>query len=175
MTVEISTTVYPGDLRLFLSLFRNPQGGKLKDRFFGRNSLEGPLEIARVEGHEITEHHLSLGHFVSLDEDAIFAGLELEVVPNAQRRNHETHVQGELAPDGTDPVEEIPVLFFVHNRNQAVAHFQFQAIQTEKRFHLLRRRGHSHFLGLLQALLLQDLLLFCQPIAQESPWPGRVR
>ena len=50
------------------------------------------------------------GHGVSLDQQGILAGTELEVVPKMQRGKHHPHVQSELSSDGTDAREQVAVL-----------------------------------------------------------------
>ena len=85
-------------------LLRNPQGGELEDGFLGGNPLNGLLNLARVQCHRITNHHFCPSHLIPFDQDAIFSGIQLEIVADAKRRNDHSLFRSELTPDGTDAI-----------------------------------------------------------------------
>ena len=96
---------------------------------------------------------LRRSHLIALDEQSVLAGLELQVVTQMQGGDDHAHVQRELAADGADAGEQVAALFLVHQRDEAVAHFQFQGIQRQQGLHFFRRIGRGA-LALALALAL---------------------
>ena len=149
-----------GHDRLVLLGVGDPQGRQVEGRFQGFDALDGMAGIARIHGQKMVDHDFRRGHPVALDLDHIFAGFELQVVAQVQGRHDDAHVECELAADGTDAGQQVAVLFFVHQRDEAVTHLQLHDVERQKSLHFFRAvryRGAAFFLlGLRHAVFGLD-------------------
>ena len=75
-------------------------------------------------------------------------GLSCRLSRRCSEGTIDAHVQGELASYGADAGQEVAVLFFVHKRYEAVAHFQFHDVQGQQGLNLLGAVGSRAFLFL---------------------------
>ena len=69
-----------------------------------------------MPGHELPPAHLD-----TFDLDRVGARAELNVVPDADRRDDQAELERDLAPDHRDTVEQVAALIGVDERNQAVS------------------------------------------------------
>ncbi|KAF5029483.1 hypothetical protein DSECCO2_648130 [anaerobic digester metagenome] len=128
-----------GEHGLVLLQFRHPQRGQVEGGLARLHALDAVLGVARVHGQEMVDEDFRRSHLVALDEHHVLARAQLEVVAQVQGGDDHAHVQGELAADGADAREQVAVLFLVHERDEAVAHLEFQGVQRQQGLDLFRR------------------------------------
>ncbi len=86
----------------------------------------------------------------------VFARLQLHVVGDVNGGHQEAELQGEVAPQGADALEQLAALRLIDERHQRVTHLQAQFVELEQLLDLLlgagllvrfRRRGVTRRLG----------------------------
>ncbi len=69
---------------------------------------------------------------------SVIVGAKLNVVADAHGRDDDAQVDGDLAADQADAVEQIAALGGIDQPDQAVADFQFHRVEVEELFDFFR-------------------------------------
>ena len=117
----------------------DPERRQVEGRFARLDAADLRVHVARIHRQEVIHQDLRRRHLIALDEQGVLAGLELEIVTQVQGGDDHTHVQSELTADGADTGEQVAALLLVHQRDEAVAHFELQSIQGQQGLHFFRR------------------------------------
>jgi len=137
-------------LDALLLLLRDPHGGKPEGGLSRLDSLD-PGRLVRRERQPVPGQQLAAGDLDALEDDGILVGLELEVVPDVNGRDHEPHFDGQLPAEGLDPLQQLAPLGHVDVPDEPVPHLDLQQVERKKQIHRFDRRGRRRFL--LGALL----------------------
>src|SRR5262249_128831 len=73
------------------------------------------------------------------DQHHILARPQLQVVGDVDGRDQETQLQGKMASQRADALQQLAALAVIHQRYQGVAHFQADFIQLQQTLNLLLR------------------------------------
>ena len=119
-------------LRTFLILGGDPDCRKPEGRFYRVHSRNLLVHIAGLHGEVMPDHQLGTSDFNALDGDRVFARRQLKVVLDVDGRDDVAEVKGGLPTDGLDALKQFPVLFLVHEGNQAIAQLQPQHIHRQQ-------------------------------------------
>ena len=87
-------------------------------------------------------HQLEARDLRALQQHHVFAGFELQIVGDANRRHHVAEVRRHLPPDAGDPAQQRRVLPALDQLHQSQSHFDRQRFHFEQRFEIVlgRRR-----------------------------------
>ena len=121
----------------------NPQGRQVKGRLARFNAADLGGHVAGIHGQKVIDQNFCRSHLIALDKQGVLAGLELKVIAQVQRGDDHAHVQRELSAYGADAGQQVAALFFVHQRDEAVAHFKFKCIKGQQCLNLFRRVGSA--------------------------------
>ena len=88
-----------GCLGLSFLLTRNPQSRQFEGGLHCINTHQAGVGIG-IEHQVIAHHYLAAGHLNAIDFKDIFAGPQIDIVPQADRRNDDTQFQGDAFADG---------------------------------------------------------------------------
>jgi hypothetical protein len=131
--IDDGVAVYFGVLALDVG---DPGGGQLEDRFHGGRAHEVDLAVGGIHGEPVTRHQLSFGHRVSLQQESILVGRQLQVVPQPNGRHEQTHLLSKRSSHAGHSFQEISPLAGVCQAKQSVAQFDLEGIQSQQGFQL---------------------------------------
>ena len=106
----------------------DPGGIQAERRVLAGNAVQLTERTARVQGQFAVGVDLGGGHRHAVHQQPVGVGRQLQVVADVHRRHQEADVLGELAAHALDARHQFAALVLVHQRDQAVAHFQAQRV-----------------------------------------------
>src|SRR5881275_417586 len=84
-----------------------PGGGQLKDGLDGWNSLERNPAVGGVHCQPMARHELTLGDRAAFEQESIFVGSKLKVIPQSDWRNEHSNVLGKITSDSSDTFQQV--------------------------------------------------------------------
>src|SRR5690606_1217346 len=138
---------------LFLRL-GDPDGGQSECRFHGGNALYFLAGSAGIHRQEASGHEFPAADIDPLDLDHVLVGLELDVVPDADRGDYHADFGGALPAQHGDALQQVASLVDVHEGNESVADLQLHLIHLQVRLDFVGIGRRFLFLGLFFGLRL---------------------
>ena len=144
----------------------NPQGIQAKGGILGFHALDIAEHLARVDGQLPVRKDFTLTHGNTVDADPVLGGPQVEVVPDVHRVDQEAQFLGQFFPDPLDAAEQVTALVGIHQRNQAITHFQTDKV--DRRDILPAQIRTAGFLHLMFLDFLNHHLFFQGLLFQEA-------
>ena len=127
--------------------------------------VERRVGVAGVHREQAARHELAARDLGALQADRVGVRGELDVVADADRREHEAELGGHLAADERDALQQLAALALVDERDQPVADLELEHVE---------RQGVPHRLGALQGgSRLRDLRRLVRA-CRSSAMPRRI-
>ena len=116
-------------------------------RVNGFNTFQSLIFAIRCQGQIVSGHHFAGCDLVAFNFNDIFAGFQLHVVPDANRRNDDTELLSNLLANHSYAVEQIAALVYIDHWDKTVTDFNFKRINVKIAFDnlLFRRFGQQLF------------------------------
>src|SRR5262249_32408315 len=122
------------DRAFFLERSIDPGRRQPERRFLGVDAGQVHLSACRVHDHVLAGPDAPASSLDLLDLDHIGVGVELNVVEDAHRRHHESHLDCKRAPQRLDLLgEAVAAVGGVDERQQRIAELDLEVVDLERR------------------------------------------